>query len=47
VIQILNIEPGPIVGKILNALFAEVDEDLSKNNKAYLEKRIKELGEKI
>jgi tRNA nucleotidyltransferase (CCA-adding enzyme) len=45
--RILNIKPGPSIGKILNAVFAEVDEDLSKNNKEYLEKRIKELGEKI
>jgi tRNA nucleotidyltransferase/poly(A) polymerase len=47
VMKILNIKPGPIIGKILNELFAEVDEDLSKNNKEYLEKRIKELGAKI
>lgn len=41
----LNIKPGPKVGKILNQLFEEVDEDLSKNNKEYLIKRIKELGQ--
>ncbi len=39
----LNIKPGPIVGKILDKLFEEVDEDLSKNNKEYLLKRVKEL----
>ena len=39
----LNIKPGPIVGKILNKLFEEVDEDLSKNNKEYLLKRVKKL----
>ncbi|HUD04956.1 MAG TPA: HD domain-containing protein [Patescibacteria group bacterium] len=47
VMRILNIKPGPIIGKVLNELFAEVDEDLKLNNKEYLEKRIKELGTKI
>jgi tRNA nucleotidyltransferase/poly(A) polymerase len=47
VMRILKIKPGPIIGKILNEIFAEVDEDLSKNTKEYLEKRIKELGAKI
>ena len=47
IMKILEIKPGPIIGKILNELFAEVDEDLSKNNKDYLEKRVKELGNKI
>ncbi|MDO8657521.1 MAG: HD domain-containing protein [Candidatus Levybacteria bacterium] len=46
VIRILNIKPGPIIGKILQKLFEEVDEDLEKNNREYLEKRVKELGEK-
>jgi putative nucleotidyltransferase with HDIG domain len=46
VMKILNIKPGPAVGKILATLFAEVDEDLSLNNKEHLGKRIKELGEK-
>ena len=47
VMQILKIKPGPTIGKILNELFTEVDEDLSKNNQEYLEKRIQELGKKI
>jgi tRNA nucleotidyltransferase/poly(A) polymerase len=47
VMRILKIKPGPVIGKILNELFTEVDEDLSKNNQEYLEKRIQELGEKI
>jgi tRNA nucleotidyltransferase/poly(A) polymerase len=47
IMQLLKIKPGPVIGKILNELFAEVDEDLSKNNKDYLEKRVKELGNKI
>lgn len=47
VIKILNIKPSAIIGDILEELFKEVDEDLSKNNKEYLEKRIRELGEKM
>lgn len=43
----LNIKPGPIVGEILNTIFEEVDEDLSKNNKDFLVKKIKELGKKL
>lgn len=39
----LNIKPGPKVGKILNRLFEEVDEDLSKNNREYLLKRIHDV----
>lgn len=39
----LKIKPGPKIGEILNKLFLEVDEDLSKNNKEFLLKRIKEL----
>ena len=44
VMKELNLKPGPKVGKILQALFEEVDEDLSKNNKEYLLKRINELN---
>jgi tRNA nucleotidyltransferase/poly(A) polymerase len=43
--ETLNIKPGPKVGQILQKLFEEVDEDLSKNTREYLLKRIKELGE--
>lgn len=39
----LKIKPGPKIGDILQKLFEEVDENLSKNNKEYLLKRIKEL----
>ena len=39
----LNLKPGPKIGQILQKLFEEVDEDLSKNNKEYLLKKIKEL----
>jgi len=44
VMKTLNIKPGPKVGQILQKLFEEVDEDLTKNKKEYLLKRIKELG---
>lgn len=39
----LKIQPGRKVGEILQKLFEEVDEDLSKNNKEYLLLRIKTL----
>jgi len=39
----LNIKPGPKIGEILQKLFKEVDEDLSKNNKEFLLKKIQEL----
>ncbi len=37
----LKMKPGPEIGKILQKLFEEVDEDLEKNNREYLLKRIK------
>ncbi len=43
VMKELDIKPGPIIGRILQKLFEEVDEDLEKNNRDYLLKRIKEL----
>lgn len=42
IIKTLRIKPGPKIGDILQKLFEEVDEDLSKNNKEFLIKRIKE-----
>ena len=44
VMAVLDIKPGPTIGKILNALFEEVIEDTSKNEREYLLKRIKELA---
>lgn len=44
VMKILGIKPGPKVGEILQKLFEEVDEDLSKNTKEYLLERIRELS---
>jgi tRNA nucleotidyltransferase/poly(A) polymerase len=43
VMEELNIKPGPKVGEILQKLFEEVDEDLSKNNREYLIKRVREV----
>lgn len=44
IMNMLQLKPGPKVGDILQKLFEEVDEDLSKNNKDYLLKRIKDLA---
>src|SRR3989344_2139046 len=43
VMEVLGITPGPKVGQILNQLFAEVEEDISRNEREYLLGRIKEL----
>lgn len=40
----LKIRPGPKIGEILQKLFEEVDEDLSKNTKEYLLSRLKILA---
>lgn len=47
VMQILNIGPGPLVGKILNQLFEKVVEDIKKNNREYLLKRIREISKTL
>lgn len=44
IMRVLNLKPGPEIGKLLQTLFEEVDEDLSKNNKEYLIKRVKEIA---
>jgi len=44
VMKELGIKPGRRIGEILQALFEEVDEDLSKNTKEHLLQRIKDLG---
>ena len=44
VMKELKMKPGPKVGEILQKLFLEVDEDLSKNKKEFLLKRIGELN---
>ncbi|HSX09114.1 MAG TPA: HD domain-containing protein [Candidatus Saccharimonadales bacterium] len=43
VMKELHIKPGRQIGEILQKLFEEVDEDLSKNTKEYLLKIIKEI----
>lgn len=45
VMKELNIEPGKEIGELLQKLFEEVDEDLSKNTKEYLLTRIKDLSQ--
>lgn len=47
VMKVLNIHSGPIVGKVLNQLFDEVEEDKKKNERKYLLKRIKEISKKL
>lgn len=42
----LKIKPGPEIGKILQTLFTEVDENLELNTKEYLTKRIHEISGK-
>ena len=44
IINILSIAPGPKVGNVLDVLLAQVLEDPSKNERAYLESEIKRLG---
>ena len=44
IMKTLNLKPGPQVGKILQILFEEVDEDLSRNTKEYLLERMKEIN---
>jgi tRNA nucleotidyltransferase (CCA-adding enzyme) len=44
VMRELNIKPGRRVGEILKKLFEEVDDDLSKNTREYLLKRVHEMG---
>ena len=43
IMEILKIKPGKKIGDILQKLFAEVDEDLSKNNKEFLVTRLHEI----
>ena len=44
IMKILDIQPGPRVGMIMNALMNKVLDDPSKNTRDYLESRIKELN---
>lgn len=44
IMQELNLKPGPKIGQILQKLFKEVDEDLTKNNREFLIKRLHELN---
>jgi len=44
VMKILNIQPGPKVGLILNALLSEILDEPKKNKKEYLRGRIREIG---
>jgi hypothetical protein len=41
--KLLEIEPGPKIGAILDVLLSEVIEDPSRNERGHLEKRAREL----
>lgn len=43
IMQELGIKPGPQIGKLLQTLFEEVDENLELNTREYLLNRVKEL----
>ncbi len=45
IMALLNLSPGPKIGLIMNGLMEEVLEDPAKNDKEYLENRIKELND--
>jgi len=45
VMKILNIQPGPKVGEILDILLSYLLEDPKKNEKEFLEREIKKIGE--
>jgi len=45
IMKILEIPAGPKIGAILDVLLAEAIEEPEKNEKKYLEKRVKELAE--
>lgn len=45
VMEVLKLSPGPKVGEILATLFEEIMEDPAKNEREYLLKRIKEIGQ--
>jgi len=44
VMEVLKIPSGPKVGEVLNKLFEEVEQDLSRNNKDYLLQRVKAMA---
>jgi len=44
IMRILEIEPGPKIGQIIEVLMQEVIDEPEKNNSEYLELRVKELG---
>lgn len=46
IMQELQIQPGPIIGKLLQQLFEETDEDLSQNTKSYLLEKLHKIYKK-
>ncbi len=43
VMKIFNVNPGPIIGKVLNMLFAEVEKGILKNDRKTLLEKIEEI----
>ncbi len=47
VMEELNLEPGPKIGKILTALFDQVKDDKDKNNRGYLISQLPKVAEEL
>jgi putative nucleotidyltransferase with HDIG domain len=47
VMEELDLEPGPKVGRVLNALFEKVKEDKDKNNREYLMQQLPKVAKKL
>lgn len=47
VMEELDLEPGPKVGKVLNALFEKVKEDKNKNNREYLMNQLPKIAKEL
>lgn len=47
VMEVLQVTPSPIVGRVLQSLFEEVIEDTSKNDREYLMSRIPEVAKDL
>lgn len=47
VMEVLDIRPGPEVGKVLNALFEKVKDEKDKNNREYLLDQLPKIAEEL
>ena len=46
-IDLLNLKPGPVIGKVLNQLFDEVEEGKLVNENEILKSRVLEIGQEM